>query len=120
LSIPATRRISLACNPRADFPPVVALGISLDLGDSWRIQSNLEQVAAVAGGHDAAEAGPICQLLGLGHGIKARVRLKTGLYFTGRIHHNQLDGARADIYTGKTHPTSISLRPKTEASVFLK
>ncbi len=41
-------------------------GVGLDLGDRWRIKSDLEQVAAVAGGHDPVEADCIQQFLGFG------------------------------------------------------
>jgi hypothetical protein len=77
--------------------------MGFDFGDRWRVKRDLEQVATVTSGHNSIEADPINQLFGFGYGVKAGVRLKSGFYLTCLIHHHQFDGARADVYSGKTH-----------------
>ena len=79
-----------------------AAGMGFDLRDRGRIEGNLEQVPAVAGGHDAIESHPFYHFFGFGHGVESGVGLDTVEDVSPLVYHDQLNGSRADIDTCKT------------------
>ena len=70
--LPADIQHGSGIREKSPRPP----GMGFDFGDRRGVKGDLEQVAAIAGGHDAIIGDSVDQLFGFGHGIKAGVGLQ--------------------------------------------